>query len=165
MIADGEGWVYFYSSNTHPPELVGKIQSGAKSCIRGMCMNGGGSYLVTGATDGTLSIFELGRPKGERFTKQIAAFQGRPNVNFFINSSYLVPIDCLERFKQRDHYCKPRWKHHHLVSERRASNVRACGTSRFTHHLNALVRRPLTTDNLRKRQTHQGMGIPSHLVR
>lgn len=36
--------------------------------------------MVAGATDGSLSIFELGRPKAERFTKQLAEFQGRPNV-------------------------------------------------------------------------------------
>jgi len=48
-----------------------------------MCLSFGGSYLVVGATDGTLSIFELGRPKGERFSKQVASFQGRPNVSFF----------------------------------------------------------------------------------
>ena len=44
-----------------------------------MCISAGGSYLVAGADDGSLSIFELGRVKGERFTKQIAGFQGRPN--------------------------------------------------------------------------------------
>ena len=42
-------------------------------------MSAGGSYLVAGAQDGSLSIFEMGRVKGERFTKQIAGFQGRHN--------------------------------------------------------------------------------------
>jgi hypothetical protein len=74
VMGDGEGWLYMYSQNAHPPELVCKIQTAAKACIRGLCFNGGHSYLVSGATDGTLSIFELGRLRGERFTKQIAAF-------------------------------------------------------------------------------------------
>lgn len=74
IMGDGDGWIYMYSQNSHPPEQVCKIQTAAKACIRGLCMNGGGQYLVSGAVDGTLSIFEMGRPKGERFTKQITAF-------------------------------------------------------------------------------------------
>lgn len=34
---------------------------------------------MSGDVDGFLSIFELGRPKGERFTKLLTSFQGRPN--------------------------------------------------------------------------------------
>ncbi len=44
-----------------------------------MCINGGANYLVAGAVDGSLTVFELGRPKQERFTKFIASYQGRPN--------------------------------------------------------------------------------------
>lgn len=73
-MADGEGHIYIYNQSAHPPEQVCKIQSSAQSCIRGLCMSAGGSYLVAGAQDGSLSIFELGRIKGERFTKQIAGF-------------------------------------------------------------------------------------------
>lgn len=80
IISDGEGWIYIYNQAAQPPELAYKVQTQAMSCIRGMCISAGGSYLVAVASDGSLSIFELGRIKGERFTKQIAAFQGRPNV-------------------------------------------------------------------------------------
>lgn len=73
FIADGDGWVYIYS-HVHPPELLCKIQTPEKSCIRGLCLSTGGSYLVAGASDGVLSIFELGRPKGERFTKLITSY-------------------------------------------------------------------------------------------
>jgi len=65
--------------------MVYKMQTQAASCIRGLCLSAGGSYLVAGAVDGSLSIFELGRPKQERFTKQLTSFQGRPNVNEYLS--------------------------------------------------------------------------------
>lgn len=34
--------------------------------------------MVAGAQDGSLSVFELGRPKQERFSKHLAWYQGRP---------------------------------------------------------------------------------------
>ncbi len=80
MIGDGEGVIYIYNQNAvskillmrvlqHPPELVYKAQTTAASCIRGLCLSTGGSYMVAGSVDGSLSIFELGRLKQERFTK------------------------------------------------------------------------------------------------
>jgi hypothetical protein len=33
---------------------------------------------VAGASDGSLAIFELNKPRSERFTKQVAHFQGKP---------------------------------------------------------------------------------------
>jgi len=74
IMADGEGHVYIYNQSVHPPEQVCKLKTNSESCIRGLCMSAGGSYLVAGSEDGSLSILELGRVKGERFTKQIAGF-------------------------------------------------------------------------------------------
>lgn len=54
-----------------------RIASG--SCLRGLCVNDGASYMVAGATDGSLTVFEMGRPKQERFTQLLASYQGRPN--------------------------------------------------------------------------------------
>lgn len=34
-----------------------------------MCTSSGATYLVAGASDGTLSVFELGPPGKERFMK------------------------------------------------------------------------------------------------
>ena len=50
------------------------MQTQSKVCIRGMCTNIALSYLFTGHSDGSISIFELGRPRAERFTKQISTF-------------------------------------------------------------------------------------------
>lgn len=47
-------------------------------------MSYGGSYLVAGATDGSLSIFELNKPRSERFSKQIAHFQGKPGCRCLV---------------------------------------------------------------------------------
>ena len=51
-----------------------KLQTTARACIRGLCVNDGASYLVGAGTDGTLSVLEIGKPKGERFSKQIASY-------------------------------------------------------------------------------------------
>jgi len=45
------------------------IQTTAKSCIRGLCTNEAWTYLVAGGTDGSLSVFELGKSGKERFAK------------------------------------------------------------------------------------------------
>jgi hypothetical protein len=37
-------------------------------------VSAGGNYLVAGASDGSLSIFELGKAGKERFMKQLVAF-------------------------------------------------------------------------------------------
>ena len=69
IIADGDGIVYVYNALTHPPELMTSAQSSSRSNIRGLCTGSGGNYLVGGAADGSLSIFELGKAGKERFMK------------------------------------------------------------------------------------------------
>jgi hypothetical protein len=82
FIADGEGYIYAYTVAANgTPEQMMKIQTNSKSCIRSLCLSTGGTYMVAGAVDGSLSILEMGKPRQERFTKQIATFQGRPNVS------------------------------------------------------------------------------------
>jgi len=49
-----------------------------------LCLSAGGSYLVAGATDGSLSIFELNKPRSERFSKQVAHFQGKPGCRCLV---------------------------------------------------------------------------------
>jgi hypothetical protein len=57
---------------------------------------------VAGASDGSISVFELGKPGKERFIKQVAHFQGMPGVSVYQNKLILVSSGCLEREKQRD---------------------------------------------------------------
>ena len=49
IMADGDGNVYIYNQSVHPPEQVCKLQTSSQSCIRGLCMSTGGSYLVAGS--------------------------------------------------------------------------------------------------------------------
>lgn len=40
--------------------------------------------MVGGGQDGSLSVFEINKPRSERFTKQIAHFQGKPGCRCII---------------------------------------------------------------------------------
>eukprot|EP00349_Pseudokeronopsis_sp_Brazil_P009175 CAMPEP_0202961928 /NCGR_PEP_ID=MMETSP1396-20130829/6027_1 /ASSEMBLY_ACC=CAM_ASM_000872 /TAXON_ID= /ORGANISM="Pseudokeronopsis sp., Strain Brazil" /LENGTH=316 /DNA_ID=CAMNT_0049682157 /DNA_START=155 /DNA_END=1105 /DNA_ORIENTATION=- len=74
ILADADGFIYLYNALTNPPELLASIQSQSRSCIRGLTLSDGGYYLFAGASDGSMSVFEMGKPGKERFIKQLAHY-------------------------------------------------------------------------------------------
>jgi len=79
-VADNAGRIVVYNSNTDPLEQLSSITNPSRSCIRGVATNSYGDYCLTGATDGSISLIELGPPGKEKFAKQISSFQGKKGV-------------------------------------------------------------------------------------
>jgi hypothetical protein len=48
---------------------VGGVSIGAKAEIRGMCLNSYGNWLIAGAKDGSITVFDLGPPGKEKILK------------------------------------------------------------------------------------------------
>ena len=48
--------------------------------MRGLCSNPYGNYLVGGAKDGTVTVFDLGMPGREKLARKICQLDGRPGI-------------------------------------------------------------------------------------
>jgi hypothetical protein len=76
FIGDGEGWIYVYSKSSYPPELIVKIQTVSKSCIRCLTMDEQRLYLFACDVEGCINTFTVGLPGKEKFMKQATEMKG-----------------------------------------------------------------------------------------
>lgn len=82
FIPDGDGKIHILNALKSPPEVISSVSLNKKSCIRGFTRDHANSYFFTGDVDGQIGVFELGKPGKERFSKQIAAYDGVKNWRF-----------------------------------------------------------------------------------
>ncbi len=80
FITSGDGMIYIYSMESHPPKQLVCVSTFSKSVIRGLFINFKKGYLFTTCMDGTISVFELGLPGREKFLKEIATMKGKVKV-------------------------------------------------------------------------------------
>lgn len=80
LVADDKGRITIYNSNSDPLEPLATLTIPTQSCIRGLATNDYGSYCLTGASDGSISLIELGPPGKEKFAKSLSSFQGKKGV-------------------------------------------------------------------------------------
>jgi len=56
------------------------VSIGGKAEVRGLCSNPYGNYLVGGAKDGSVTVFDLGVPGREKVARKISQLDGRPGI-------------------------------------------------------------------------------------
>ena len=140
FLTSGDGQIYIYSMETHPPKQLVCVSTFSRSVIRGLFINFKKGYLFTTCMDGTISCFELGKPGREKFMKEIATMKGKVKVRP-TPLTLSVPLRLLELRPQRDHGGQPERQGHHLVAQDRRAALRA-RLAHQSHHSDGLARGP-----------------------
>jgi|DEB0MinimDraft_12_1074336.scaffolds.fasta_scaffold47444_1 hypothetical protein len=96
FIASGAGEIFIFNCIPTTPELITKVETDKKVCIRGLSrsvncggfwlssgrpgMKNGGltqNYLMSSDINGYITIFDIGKPGKEKLTKRIGFTQGK----------------------------------------------------------------------------------------
>lgn len=80
FVSNNAGVVFIYDVAVYPARVLHSVQSTGKSEIRNLVLDFNRSYMFSSGFDGSLGVFELGKPTKERFTKQVANFIGKPKI-------------------------------------------------------------------------------------
>jgi len=89
FLASGSGEVFIFNSIPTTPELIAKVETDNKVCIRGLTRsvnyNGFGrsigglasNYLMVSDINGYITIFDIGKPGKEKLCKRVGNTQGK----------------------------------------------------------------------------------------
>jgi hypothetical protein len=71
-VSDTLGNVLIYNNiGGDTPSLLSSVSIGGKAEVRGLCSNPYGNYLIGGAKDGSVTVFDLGVPGREKVARKL----------------------------------------------------------------------------------------------